>query len=156
MITSDHAIAHHEAAHLVAAVALGLPFVAATIEDGSHARPCGAVELLPDQSVSEDVAVACLAGLVSSEVLLGSAPDAVAPEQRLARRDVENANALVLRLAEGDAARAERLFLELVQRAEELLRARTGLWQRLTRALIAQGRLDRGEVRRLVAEEQRL
>ncbi len=84
LITRDHAVAHHEAAHLVSAIALGLGFGGVSIERDTHAGPGGAVELAADQPMNEDVAVACLAGVASSEILLGSRMQEIAPEQLLA------------------------------------------------------------------------
>jgi hypothetical protein len=155
LVTRDHALANHEAAHAVAAFALGLDFVRVSATGAEHAGPAGGVELSPAQAANEDVAVACLAGLASSEVLIGSVEGEVSTEQALARRDAATANALVRRLTGGDEARAEALFVELAQRAESLLQANLAVWQRLTVALAAQGALSRSEVVRLANEERR-
>ena len=155
LVTSDHAVAHHEAAHAVAAFALGLEFLRVSVGPDSHRGPVGAVELLPEQPLTEDVVVACLAGVASSETLLGSQDQETAPEHLRARHDVETAGPMIRELAGGDLERAESLFLELVERAEELLEAQLALWQRLTLALVAQPSLDRSDVVRLAAEEKR-
>jgi hypothetical protein len=155
LVTSDHAIAHHEAAHTVAAFALDLRFVRVTAGRNGHSGPVGGVELSPDQPLDEDVVVACLAGVASSESLLGSQEGEIAPEQVLARRDVETSSSLIRALAGDDDERAEALFLELVERAEDLLEAHLALWQRLTVALVAQPSLERADVLRLAAEEKR-
>jgi hypothetical protein len=155
LVTRDHALANHEAAHAVAAFALGLDFLRVSARGNAHDGPVGGVELSPAQAANEDVAVACLAGLAASEVLLGSVDGEISPEQALARRDAETANALVRRLTGGDEARAESLFVELAQRAENLLQANPAVWQRLTVALVAQGTLSRAEVVRLANEERR-
>jgi hypothetical protein len=155
LVTSDHAVAHHEAAHAVAAFTLGLEFVRVSAGADSHRGPVGAVELSPGQPLTEAVVVACLAGIASSETLLGSQEQEVAPEHGRARHDVETAGAMIRQLAGGDDERAESLFLELVEKAEELLESQLALWRRLTLALVAQPSLDRSDVVRLAAEEKR-
>lgn len=154
LVTSEHAVAHHEAAHAVVAFALGLEFVRVSVGPDSHRGPVGSVELKPEQRLTDDVVVACLAGVASSESLLGSDEQENAPERQRARHDVETVGPMIRQLAGGDDERAESLFLELVERSEDLLETHFGLWQRLTLALVAQPSLDHSDIVRLASEEK--
>jgi len=146
-VTRDLYVALHEAAHLVAAIKLGVPVVSATIVPPGHGV-AGGVQL--GSAGGENVAIACLAGLAASEILLGDEISGIRPDRLAARQDIVNAVAIIKALVDG-AEEQERRFNELTDRAEALLIENRCLWDRLAAALFDARSMSWADIQSIVS-----
>jgi hypothetical protein len=151
-MTRDLYVAFHEAAHLVAAIKLGLPVVSATIVPNGHGI-AGGVRLADSASsaAAEDRATASLAGLAASEILLGGVITQIPPDQLAAKTDVINAASIIKGLVSGDDEQ-EHLFFDLTDRATALLIEDRGLWNRLASALVAARTMEWADIEDVICE----
>jgi hypothetical protein len=144
-VTRDEYMASHLAAYVTAAKVLGFSFSDVTLDQAAF----GLNDAL--RPVNRSMAVVWLAGLGSSEILLGDDLFAVPPHDLLSAHSSAIAISIIKTLVDGDDA-GEELFHVLLDEAEALLLHHRCLWRRLTGALVTHRTVTEHDARGIAAE----